>query len=381
MGTVTADARWARQTVLPGFGRGAQKRLATASVAVVGAGGLGSAVLPVLVAAGVGEVVVVDFDTVEPSNLPRQTLHTEADVGRTKVDSALDRLRPLAADGVVVRGLHLEVDAATAVALARDADVLVDATDDAGLRYRLDDAAAEAGVPLVWGSALGWIGQVGVAWAIRGPRWRDLFPVPDDAAADTCAVAGVLPSLCTTVGGLMATEVLKVLTDAGRPLVGRLLVVDALRGSVREVAYGRADGESGAEESDAEESGAEDANSGTATAGAPAPGEDAHPTADVSVQQLAETLAGDHDVQLIDVREPWEAEIASIPGARLIPLGQLPDRLEEIDRGRPVLTVCHAGVRSARAADLLRSEGFRARSVAGGIDAWSRIVDPAVPRY
>jgi adenylyltransferase/sulfurtransferase len=355
---VRPDLRFARQAALPGFGREGQRRLGAARVVVVGAGGLGSALLPVLVAAGIGEVVVVDGDVVDETNLHRQTLHGADDVGRPKTASAIASLEPLAAPGTVLRGVHRMLDADTAPQVLAGATLLVDATDSLPVRYLLDDAAAAAGVPLVWGSATGYAGQVGVA-AAPGPRWRDLFPVePAEDAVATCAVAGVLPSLCTTIGGLMATEVLKLLTGVGRPLVGRVLVVDALSASMREIEYLPAD---------------PPGRTGTETRMT-----DDH---DVTVEEVSDLLTDGADVQLVDVREPWEAEIASLPGSTLIPLGSLESRTGELDKARPVIAYCHGGVRSADAAERLRAAGFDARSMKGGIDRWSRRVDPSVPRY
>jgi adenylyltransferase/sulfurtransferase len=364
MGTSTIGGAWLRQVALPGFGVEGQERLARARVVVAGAGGLGSAVLPVLAAAGVGELVVVDPDVVEASNLHRQTLHTATDLGRAKVESAAEALRALTAgrDGTgAVIPVPAAVDAENAAALVADADLVVDGTDSLEARYALDDAAAAAGVPLVWGSAVGYAGQVGVAWAGHGPRWRDLFPVPPAGdAVDACDVAGVLPSVCTTIGGLMATEALKLLTGVGTPLTGRVLVLDALAGRIREIPYAAAD---------------------PTPAPEPAPEHAAAEEADLLVTELADRVEDGEDVQLIDVRQPWEAAIAVLPGSRLIPLRELPDRLDELDPRREVVTYCHAGVRSADAAAFLRERGFRARSLAGGIDAWSRVVDPDVPRY
>lgn len=349
------DARFARQVALAGFGVVGQRRLGSAHVVVVGAGGLGSAVLPVLAAAGVGSLTVVDDDVVEVSNLPRQTLYTVGDVGGGKADLAVRRLTALGARATAVRA---RVDAGNAAGILSGADVVVDATDDLEARYALDDAAAVAGVPLVWGSATAYDGQVGVAHP-DGPRWRDLFPVPPlPADAPTCAVSGVLPSLCTTVGGAMATEVLKLLAGIGRPLIGRMLVFDALEGGVRAIDYGAADTSQGG-------------SGGRTMAG----------IEEISPAETAERLQQDPDTVLVDVREPWEAAIASLPGSTLIPLGELADRVDELPAGRPVIAYCHGGVRSLRAAEVVRRSGRTVVSMAGGIDAWSRTVDPAVPRY
>lgn len=355
------DPRFVRQVALPGFGESGQRRLTTARVVVAGAGGLGSALLPVLAAAGVGELVVVDDDAIETSNLHRQTLFAPADVGRSKAEVAVERLAALGGRAV---GRSARIDATTAQNLIAGADVLIDATDDVDARYALDDAAAVAGVPLVWGSATGFTGQVGVA-APGSPRWRDLFPRrPRPDQLETCATSGVLPSLCTTVGGAMATETLKLLTGIGTPLLGRLLIFDAARGTVREVAYRAADDDA-------------------AHAGGPVEnGEEAMAVEEISAEDTAALLQSDAPVTLVDVREPWEVEVAAIPGATAIPLGSLADRIGEIDAdGKTVVVYCHGGVRSLRGAQLLQRAGLDVRSMAGGIDAWSRTVDPTVPRY
>ncbi|MGN6743926.1 MAG: ThiF family adenylyltransferase [Amnibacterium sp.] len=353
----TAD-RFARQVTLPGFGRAGQDRLAAARVVVVGAGGLGSALLPPLVAAGIGTVVVVDGDVVEVTNLHRQTLHGEQDLGAEKTASAVAALRLLAPAATEVVGDPRFLDATTVDEVVAGADLVVDGTDSIETRYLLDAATEAAGIPLVWGSATGTTGQVG-ACLPGSARWRDLFPTrPADDDVVTCAVGGVLPTLCTTVGGLMATEVLKLLTGLGRPLAGRLLVVDALAPSVREIGYGPADP---TEPEDQEHWMAENE--------------------DVSVEEVAAVLERGDAVQLVDVREPWEAEIVSLPGATLIPLGSIESRLGELDPGVPVIAYCHHGMRSDSAADRLRAAGFDARSMAGGIHRWSDRIDPSLPRY
>lgn len=347
------DRRFLRQAVLAGVGAAGQRRLGAARVVVVGAGGLGCALLPTLVAAGVGRVTVVDDDVVETSNLHRQTLYGPGDVGRPKAEVAAARLAALGAGEVLA--LRTRVDAGNAVAVVDGADLVIDGSDDLAARYALDDAAAFEGVPLVWGSATAWTGQVGVAAADRGPRWRDLFPRPpaSDSLA-TCAIAGVLPSLCATVGGLMATEALKLLTGAGEPLIGRMLVVDALGATVRAVPYGFAD---------------------------PTEEEPMAQDDEIEPAAVAERLDRGDDVVLLDVREPWEVEIAALPGSVAIPLGELASRVGELDSNREVIAYCHGGVRSLRATAILHGAGFRAASMIGGIDGWSRTVDPAVPRY
>lgn len=365
--------RWDRQLALPGFSGEQQRRIRSARVVVVGAGGVGGGVLPALAAAGIGELVVVDHDQVELSNLHRQTLHTTADVGRAKTDSAIEALRPLAAGSVT--GVRRRLTPGNATTLIAGADLVIDASDSIGVRYALDDAAAIAGLPLVWGSAQGTTGQVGAAWAAAGPRWHDLFPVrgADDVVAG-CAETGVLPGLCATVGGLMASEAIKLLTGLGEPLVGRVLVLDALTGRFREIAYASA--------GPVEERAADAGSDGEAEQ----PSSPAAPSLVRSTEIDAPALdrllkAPDGDVQLVDVREEWETRIATLPGSLLIPLGELPQRVGELDRVRPVVTYCHSGVRSAQAARFLTEQGFQATSLHGGINAWSAMVDPRVPHY
>ena len=230
--------RYARQRVLPGFGTAGQERLAAAHVVVLGAGGLGSAVIPPLAAAGIGRLTIVDDDRVEVTNLHRQTLHADADLGRPKVDSATDAAALLAPDAAL-RGLMVRFDEGNADELLADADVVVDGTDDLDTLYLADAAAARAGIPLVWGSAARFSGQVGVSWEARGISYRDLFPEPPADAGLSCEIDGILPTVCTVTGGLMAGEVLKLLTGIGEPLVGRVAVYDALTGRTREIAYAR----------------------------------------------------------------------------------------------------------------------------------------------
>ncbi len=380
--------RFARHRVLDGFGPQAQRRLATARIVVIGAGGLGSTVLPVLAAAGVGSIAIVDPDTVETSNLPRQTLYGPADVGRGKAETAAAAVAALA-PGLSVQ-VHAErFDAATASRLVGDADLLIEGSDDPTARRVADAAAAELGIPLVWGSALGWSGQVGAVWAARGIRYHDLFPdVIADDAADRCASVGVLATVCAVIGAMMATETVKLLTGAGEPLLGRVAVYDARTGSTREIGYRR--------DPEAEREPAEGAVSGAA--GGDAARRDvadqpmAHEPASDSVTaiDLARELngaatgdgAGTSPTLLLDVREQGEAAIAALPGSVLIPLRQLASRLGELDAGARTVVYCHHGVRSAHALDLLQRSGFRrVRHLEGGIDAWSRDIDPTVPRY
>ena len=387
--------RYARQRVLPGWGVDAQRRLADARVVVLGAGGLGSFVVPALVAAGVGTVVVVDDDEVDVTNLHRQLLHAPADVGRLKVESAADAAFDLSPDTDVVPAA-IRFDESVADELLAGADLVVEGTDDILTRYAADDAAARAGIPLVWGSAAKFSGQVGVSWDARGVSYRDLFPEPPADAGLSCEVDGILPTVCTVTGGMMAGEVLKLLTGVGEPLLGRVVVYDGLSGRSREIAYRRAT-DAAAEPIEQTQAGLEAPASpaprpaGSApvprpAAPAPAPRPERPPQpaepGNVAPVALADELASDAPPLLIDVREPWEAQIATIEGATLIPLPQLADRAGELDPEASVVVYCHLGVRSEYAARMLAGSGFaNVRNLVGGIDAWSRTVDPAVARY
>lgn len=358
--TDPSSARFTRQRALRGFGRPAQQRLADAQVVVVGAGGLGCALLPVLAAAGVGELVVIDDDIVEETNLHRQTLFGPADIGVPKAEAAAAALARIAPEvRVTARVARFGPGALDEVL---DADVLVDASDNAATRYLANDTAALAAIPLVWGAALGYHGQLGVAWDERGVDYRDLHPQPgaDELAGDSCESVGVLPSVCATIGALMAGQVLALLTGIGEPLLGRVLSVDALTGSVREFGYRR--------DPDAVRPGSLD----ELTA------ERIPVIAEVDAVGLAQLLAsgttrGVHETPplLVDVREGFEVAGGVIPGALHIPLGVLLDRLDELADDVPVVVYCQSGVRSATAVTRLEGAGrTRVRHLRGGYGAW-----------
>jgi adenylyltransferase/sulfurtransferase len=367
-----SSPRFARQRILAGFGAEAQAALAGAHVLVIGAGGLGSATLPLLAAAGVGILTVIDDDTVAESNLHRQTLHTAGDVGANKAASAAATLGALAPDAEI-RVVESRFAAGTTFDLLLDVDVLVDASDNPATRYLANDAATIRGIPLVWGSALGYAGQVGVAWDEKGIDYRDLFPQgqsPDESSAsdqDTCEIVGVLPSVCGVIGAMMATEVLKVVTGVGEPLLGRVAAYDALTGRTREIEYRRDPGA---------------ARPGSLDERTSMPDTDHLADHTINAIQLSGELAGPNPPLLIDVREPWEAELVSIPGSVLIPLGELPERATELDSDADIVLYCHHGMRSDRALQFLqRMEFSRVRHLTGGIDSYAVKVDPSLPRY
>ena len=359
--------RYKRHLFLEEIGPEGQAKLLASRVLLIGAGGLGSPASLYLAAAGVGTLGLADFDCVDASNLQRQVLYTTADVGRPKVEVAAERLTALNPD-VTIHAHETRIEAANAQDIMRDYDVVLDGTDTFPSRYLTNDVCVWLGKPLVYGSVMRFEGQVSVFDAKRGPCYRCLFPEPPPPEfAPDCATAGVLGVLPGVIGLLQATEVLKLLVGQGEPLVGRLLVYDALAMSMRQFTL-RKDDECAVcgpnptihEPIDYE---------AFCAAGA---GESAS-VAEVGPAELRAQLANDPELLLIDVREPFEAEIASIEGARLIPLGQLEHALPELEswRERPVIVHCQSGVRSLHACELLIERGFRKVSnLAGGIIAW-----------
>ncbi len=369
-------ARYARHLLVPGVGPTGQRRLTNARVLVVGAGGLGSAVLPYLAAAGVGTLGIVDDDVVDVSNLQRQVVHGQSDVGRAKVDSARDHLtevNPLVR--VITHPVRLTAD--NALELLAGYDLVVDGADNFPTRYLVSDACALLGLPCVWGAVLRFDGQVSVFWD-RPPAgrpavtYRDVFPVPPaPGTVPSCAEAGVLGVVCAAVGSMMATEAVKLLAGLGEPLLGRLLTFDALSARWREVPVRPMPGRA------------------PVRTLMPEPEACAPPVPDaVGPRELADLLEararGTADLDLVDVREPAEAQIVEIPGSRLVPLGRFLDRsaLDDLDATRPVVLYCRSGVRSAQALGILRAAGFAdARHLRGGVLAWVDDVEPDKPRY
>jgi adenylyltransferase/sulfurtransferase len=376
-------ARFARQLILPGFGNEAQRRLANARVLVVGAGGIGSTVIPSIAAAGVGTIGIIDADVVEPSNLARQTIHGQADIGRSKVASSADSVRTI--DPLVrVVGYETAITAANAIDILRDYDLVVDGSDNFPTRYLVNDAAAILGIPLVWGAVHQYGGQAGVCWAAHGPQYRDLFPVPPaPGEIASCAEAGVLPSVCAMVGAILSAETIKLLTGVGTPLLGRVTSYDAAKGTFREVDYQRdPDGVAITELTDLATAAATPAGPADADAVDDGASESVPPPLGITVTELEGLLADEAPFSLIDVREPWEAAIAAIDGSRLLPMQEILDAIDTIDRSIPLVLYCHHGPRSNSAAEYLRKNGFPgAQSLVGGIDAWARDIDPTIRTY
>ena len=380
--------RYGRHLVIPEVGPEGQRKLKAAGVLLVGAGGLGSPLALYLAAAGVGRLGLVDFDRVEASNLQRQLLFGESDVGRDKVAAAVARLREINPH-VAVEPHALRLNAANALDLLRGYDVIADGSDNFATRYLVNDACVLLGKPDVWGAVQRFEGQLAVFWAAKGACYRCLFPEPPPAGAvPSCAEAGVLGVLPGIVGALQASEVLKLLLGIGEPAVGRLLTFDALRLRFRELAVKKSPACPVCSPNPTQRGLVEYADlcgegmhlSENAPGGASFDG----PWDDIEVEvgDLRRWREEGRDLELLDVRQPVEHSIARIEGARLIPMNELPSRVGELDPSRAVVVHCHHGPRSLRAAQWLRAQGFeRAASLAGGIDAWSVEVDPQVPRY
>ncbi|KNX36532.1 molybdopterin biosynthesis-like protein MoeZ [Luteipulveratus halotolerans] len=376
-GRVTAE-RYARHLLLPEVGPAGQQRLRDARVLVIGAGGLGSPVLLYLAAAGVGRLDVVDDDVVDLTNLQRQVVHGTAAVGGLKVESARARLLDLNPEVEVV--VHPErVTAANVMALVEHADVVVDGTDNFATRYLVNDACALAGVPLVWGSILRFDGQVSVWWRGHGPCYRCVFPTPPEPGqVPSCAEGGVLGAVAATIGSVQATEAVKLVVGIGEPLVGRLLVHDALSQRWRELTVRRnpACAVCGDEPSITEPT-------DLVQACAPEP----VGVRTIEPRELAALLHGPAGVRLVDVRGDGERAIAAIEGSEPVHLdafrsGEALPELARTPADVPLVITCKSGARSAEAVRLLReATGREARSLDGGVLAWARDVDPTMATY
>ena len=369
--------RYSRHILIPEIGRPGQEKLKAARVLCLGAGGLGSPAALYLAAAGVGTLGIVDDDRVALSNLHRQLLHGSNDIGRPKTESARDRLSEI--------NPHLEVhlhpcrfESANAEEILLNYDLVVDGTDNFATRYLSNDVAVFAGKPNVYGSIFRFDGQTTVfAPHLGGPCYRCLFPEPPPpGAVPSCAEAGVLGVLPGIVGTMQATEALKLILGIGEPLIGRLVHFDALKMKFREFNLRK--------DPDCPVCGTQP----TITKpidyemfchGAP---DMTRAVMQIGVRALQERMQSGQPFVLLDVREPFEFELARIEGANLIPLGELPQRTNELSRESEIFVLCHSGMRSEQAAEFLRSAGFaRVANVAGGIDAWSEEIDPNVPRY
>ena len=370
-------ARFSRQILMPGFGEIAQRRLANARVLVVGAGGLGSASIPYLAAAGVGTIGVIDTDVVELSNLHRQVVHGMRDIGRSKTDSIADSIAAIDPE-VTVHRHEVWLDSANAMEILSGYDLVMDGSDNFATRYLTNDAATLSHKPLVWGAILRYSGQAGVAFSDYGPTYRDLFPVPPMAdEVLSCSVGGVLPSVCAAIGAIMSAEAIKLITGIGEPLLGRVTTYDALTGRYRELSYRSIPGIDPITELIDY-----DLFCGITQADGSNRANDSAPKQTISAIDLALRLAAHQPMQLVDVREPFEFEIASIDGSELMPLGTIEGSLDRIRTDVPVVVFCHHGGRAQRAVSVLRDHGLRnIEQLDGGIDAFAALADPSIARY
>lgn len=372
--------RYARHLSLPEVGLEGQQRLKASRVLLVGVGGLGSPAALYLAAAGVGTLGLVDHDVVDASNLQRQVLFGESDAGSRKLVAGSRRLRELNPHIQVVTH-DTRLTSANALGILTDYDIVVDGSDNFPTRYLVNDACALLGKPDVYGAIHRFEGQVSVFWAARGPCYRCLYrDPPPPELVPSCEQAGVLGVLPGIVGALQAAEAIKLILGAGESLTGRLLLVDALAMRFREMALSR---DPGCPVCGPRRSITRLIDYDAFCAGTPAlqPRQQEGPM-EIAPTELRDLLAAKQPVVVVDVRQPWEHQIARIKGSTLIPLNELPQRLGDLDPQAEIVTYCHHGGRSLQAARFLQASGFRkVRSLAGGIEAWSVQVDPAVERY
>ena len=371
--------RYSRHLIIPEVGLAGQKKLKAARVMLIGAGGLGSPLALYLAAAGVGKIGIIDFDVVDETNLQRQIMHTTSDVGRPKLDSAKESITEINPN-VIVETYPVRLSSDNALDLLKNYDVIVDGTDNFPTRYLVNDACVLLGKPNVYGSIFRFDGQVTVFDSKRGPCYRCLYPAPPPPGlVPSCAEGGVLGVLPGIIGTLQALETIKLIVQTGEPLIGRLVLFDALKFTFREFALKK--------------------NPGCPVCGS-------HPTIhqlmdyeqfcgigpslkpehnndepEISVEELKIRLDRKDDLFILDVREPNEYEIANL-GGHLIPLSELPERVSELDSSQEIIIHCKSGVRSARAVKFLQHAGFKKiKNLVGGIDAWSRRIDPHIPHY
>ena len=370
--------RYSRHLTLPDVGLAGQAKLKDARVLLIGAGGLGSPAALYLAAAGIGTIGLVDFDLVDRSNLQRQILHGTSGIGTPKTDSARARLQDVNPH-VTIETFAERLSSANALEIVRDFDIVIDGSDNFPTRYLVNDACVLLGKPNVYGAVFRFDGQVSVFDATRGPCYRCLYaePPPPDLVP-SCAEGGVLGVLPGIIGSLQALEAMKLIVGFGESLIGRLVLFDGRRMQFRELALEK--------DPDCPVCGENptvttlidyEAFCGVG-AGSPESGDGV----EISARDLQHERARKPNLLLIDVREPLEAEIAHIDGARNIPLRDLPARLAELPGHGAIVTLCHHGPRSLKAREILKGAGFgNVRSLAGGIDAWSREVDDSIPRY
>ncbi len=379
--TVEEVRRYSRHLIIPDVAMAGQKRLKNARVLAIGAGGLGSPVLMYLAAAGVGTLGIVEFDTVDESNLQRQIIHGQSDIGRSKAQSARDSIREI--NPLVKVVLHeVRLDNDNVFEIFSQYDLIVDGTDNFATRYLVNDACVLLGKPYVWGSIYRFDGQASVFWAENGPCYRCLYPEPPPPGmVPSCAEGGVLGVLCASIGSIQATEAIKLLTGVGESLIGRLMIYDALEMSYRTVKI-RKDPECPicgknptiTELIDYETfCGAVSDEAQVAAQGST-----------IVPRELKKWIDDGENIFLVDVREPAEFEIVSIPGATLIPKGEFLNgsALERMPQDKRIVLYCKSGMRSAEALAIVKGAGFAdAVHVGSGVVGWVNQVDPSLPSY
>jgi adenylyltransferase/sulfurtransferase len=379
--TVDEVRRYSRHLIIPDVGMTGQKRLKNARVLCVGAGGLGSPALLYLAAAGVGTLGIVDFDVVDESNLQRQVIHGQSDIGRSKAESARDSIVEI--NPYVNVNVHQErLDSDNAMQIFADYDLIVDGTDNFATRYLVNDACVLLGKPYVWGSIYRFDGQASVFWAEYGPCYRCLYPEPPPPGmVPSCAEGGVLGVLCASIGSIQVNEAIKLITGIGEPLAGRLMIYDALEMTYRSVKV-RKDPEcpvcgknpTVTELIDYEEfCGAVSEEAQEAAAGST-----------ITARQLKDMQDAGENIFLVDVREPNEYEIVSIPGSVLIPKGEFLSgaALERLPQDKRLVLHCKSGARSAECLAIVKNAGFSdAVHVGGGVLSWVATIDPSLPSY
>lgn len=380
--TVDEVRRYSRHLIIPDVGVTGQKRLKNAKVLCVGAGGLGSPALMYLAAAGVGTLGIVEFDTVDESNLQRQIIHGQSDIGRSKAESAANSIREINPYvNVVIHNTALDRD--NVRDLFSQYDLIVDGTDNFATRYLVNDAAVLLGKPYVWGSIYRFDGQASVFWAEHGPCYRCLYPEPPPPGmVPSCAEGGVLGVLCASIGSIQVTEAIKLLTGTGETLVGSLIVYDALEMTYRKIRVRKdpqcalcGDNPTVTDllEDYEDFCGAVSDEAAEATLGST-----------ITAKELKEWQDAGKDVYLVDVREQAEFEIVRIPGSVLIPKGDIisGEALAGLPQDRQIVLHCKSGIRSAEALAALKTAGFKdAVHVQGGVLAWIKTVDPSLPVY
>jgi len=375
-------ARYSRHLIMPEVGLDGQKRLKAASVLLIGAGGLGSPLGLYLAAAGVGRIGLVDFDVVDFSNLQRQVLHGTPDVGRPKLQSARDRLQAINPE-VTIDLYETRLTSANALRLFDPYDLIIDGTDNFPTRYLTNDACVLLGKPNVYGSIFRFEGQASVFYPPHGPCYRCLYPEPPPPGeVPSCAEGGVLGILPGLIGCIQATEAVKLILGKGEPLIGRLLLYDALQMVFREFKVRRnpkcpmcGDRPTITKLIDYEQFCGLQGQEAPAPAAADGAGE-------ITVEDLKRRIDQGEDLFILDVRNPEEFQICRIPGSTLLPLPELPQRFRELDPAREMVVHCKSGMRSAKAVQFLRQQGFRKlANLKGGILAWADRIDRGMPKY